>query len=339
MLLGCIADDFTGATDLAWAEQWVKKGPFLVYSMAAAEQARLGAGRAGRTRRAATHSPRERDPRRVHASIVSAVFAHWAADRTWSALALYRNPGRRAAGAAHRLEVRQVRRGRLLHQSLRKAVIAEAWLRQQFCAASRSLFARGYVYATAGNISARLEDDCPIAPTGACQGQLDPATLAKVDVGGQPLGGSRPSMTLASHRRIHAADPQAHSVVHTHSTNLVAQTLQGVWSPKNIVPPITPYFVMKVGHVPLTPNSRPGDSAVGERVAGTISQLRERGLRLRAVMPARPGANVWDTDPACTMATLGELEAAKLRLACAGRRDPLDPAQIEELRRAFGASL
>ena len=327
MLLRCIADDFTGATDLAWAELWVRKGPLLVYSTAAAEQARLGAGRAGRTRRAATHSPRERDPWRVHASIGSAAFAHWAADRTWSALALYRNPGRRAAGAAHRLEVRQVRRGRLLHQSLRKAVTTEAWLREEICAAGRSLFARGYVHATAGNISARLEDGFSLTPTDACLGRLDPATLAKVDARGQPLGGGRPSMTLALHRRIHAADPQAQNVVHTHSTNLVALTLQGVWRPQDIMPPITPYFVMKVGHVPLIPNSRPCDPIV-----------RERGLRLRAVMPARLGANVWDADPAGTMATLEEFEAARLWHACAGRREPLDSAQIEELRRAFGAS-
>ncbi|RCW74418.1 aldolase [Pseudorhodoferax soli] len=215
----------------------------------------------------------------------------------------------------------------------------EARLREQICATGLSLFTRGYVHATAGNISARLGDGFLITPTDACLGRLDPAALALVDAQGRHVAGERPSKTLALHQHIYAADPQARCVLHTHSTHLVALTLAGVWRPQDILPPITPYFVMKVGHVPLVPYHRPGDPAVGEHVAAAIARFQARGLRLRAVMLDRLGPQVWGPDPAQTMATLEELEeTARLWLACDRRCTWLDDGRIDELRHTFGAA-
>jgi ribulose-5-phosphate 4-epimerase/fuculose-1-phosphate aldolase len=121
------------------------------------------------------------------------------------------------------------------------------------------------VHASAGNISVRLPDGYLITPTDACLGQLDPARLARLDLEGRQVDGDRASKTLALHRRIYAADGEARCVIHTHSTHLVGLTLQGVWHADDIVPPITPYFVMKVGHVPLIPYGRPGAPEVAER--------------------------------------------------------------------------
>lgn len=215
----------------------------------------------------------------------------------------------------------------------------EAALRQEVCRVGASLYARGYVHATAGNISVRLPDGYLITPTDACLGTLDPARLAKVDPQGAQLSGDRASKTLALHRRIYDAEPAARCVIHTHSTHLVALTLAGVWSPEDILPPITPYFVMKVGHVPLIPYHRPGDPAVGELVAQAIATRRARGTPLRAVMLERLGPNVWHDSPAAAMATLEELEeTAKLWLMTQPRPAPLDAAQLEALRAAFGAA-
>src|SRR5690348_10799748 len=125
----------------------------------------------------------------------------------------------------------------------------EARLREEICRVGASLFARSYVHATAGNISARLPDGFLITPTDACLGFLDPARLAKVDGSGASIGGDRPSKTLALHRRIYQADPAAGCVIHTHSTHLVALTLAARPGGGELLPPITPYFVMKVGHV------------------------------------------------------------------------------------------
>jgi ribulose-5-phosphate 4-epimerase/fuculose-1-phosphate aldolase len=211
--------------------------------------------------------------------------------------------------------------------------------RDEICRVGRSLFERGYAHATAGNISVRLPDDSfLITPTDACLGTLDAARLAHVGADGTQLDGERASKTLALHKRIYAQAPDARCVIHTHSTHLVALTLQGVWSDDDIVPPITPYFVMKVGHVPLVPYHRPGDPAVADLVAERMARFAARGTPLRAVMLERLGSNVWHTSPAAAMAVLEELEeTARLWLMTRPHPTPLDEAQIDALRQAFDA--
>ncbi len=215
----------------------------------------------------------------------------------------------------------------------------ELALRQEICRIGRSLFERGYVHSTAGNISVRLPDGFLITPTEACLGFLEPEALARVGEDGVQLSGDRASKTLTLHRRIYAADANAGCVIHTHSTHLVALTLAGVWKRADILPPLTPYFVMKVGHVPLIEYHRPGDPAVGDLVAQTIERMRAQGTPIRAVMVDRLGPNVWHSTPASAMAALEELEeTARLWLITGCRPEPLTPQQIEQLRQHFGAS-
>jgi len=223
-----------------------------------------------------------------------------------------------------------------------------AALRDEVCRVGASLYARGYVHATAGNISVRVGDGFLITPTDACLGTLEPARLAAVGADGVQTSGDRASKTLALHRRIYAADPSARCVIHTHSTHLVALTLAGVppapsptptpdSEPTELLPPITPYFVMKVGHVPLLPYHRPGDPAVGEAVAALIQRYAARGTPLRAVMLDRLGPNVWHGSPAQASAVLEELEETA-RLWLLTRPAPLGADQIAELRAHFGAA-
>lgn len=210
-------------------------------------------------------------------------------------------------------------------------------LREEICFVGRSLFERGYVHATAGNISVLLDDGSVlITPTDACLGRLAPADLVRVDSEGNALAGTRPSKTIILHRRIYAAEPAARCVIHTHSTHLVALTLKGVWRESDIVPPITPYFVMKVGHVPLIPYRRPGDPQVGDLVSAAIAAGQRGGTPLRAVMLDRLGPNVWHESPAAAMAVLEELEETA-RLWLMTSAVPLTDEQIQELRDAFGA--
>jgi ribulose-5-phosphate 4-epimerase/fuculose-1-phosphate aldolase len=212
-----------------------------------------------------------------------------------------------------------------------------AALPEEICRVGASLYARGYVHASAGNISMRTVDGgVLITPTDACLGTLAAARLAEVGPDGVQRRGDRASKTLALHRHIYAADPEAHCVIHTHSTHLVALTLAGVWSADDIVPPITPYFVMKVGHVPLIPYHRPGDPAVGEAVARRIVAMREAGTPIRAVMVDRLGPQVWHRSPAEAASVLEELEETA-RLWLMTRAAPLSPAQIDELRVHHGA--
>jgi ribulose-5-phosphate 4-epimerase/fuculose-1-phosphate aldolase len=213
-------------------------------------------------------------------------------------------------------------------------------LRQSICRVGRSLFERGYVHSTAGNISVRLPADGGflITPTDACLGLLDTDALAFVDAGGQQRSGAPASKTLALHRRIYASEPTAQCVLHSHSTHLVALTLAGVWRPDEVLPPITPYCVMKVGRVPLIGYRRPGDPAVAEDVAQAIRQGQEAGVPIRAVLCERLGPVVWQRSPEAAMAVLEELEeTARLWLMTTPRPAPLGPGQVDELRRVFGA--
>ncbi|MER6141941.1 aldolase [Streptomyces sparsogenes] len=211
--------------------------------------------------------------------------------------------------------------------------------RNQIVRVGTSLFARGYVHASAGNISAKVGDCHLITPTDAALGFLDPRRLTLVDVHGEQIAGVRASKTLALHRRIYAADPTARFIIHTHSTHLVALTLTGVWSQDDVLPPLTPYYVMKVGHVPHIPYHRPGDPRVADLVAARIVDRAAGTTPIRAVLLERLGPVVWGPDPAAALAVLEELEeTARLWLQTDRRPEPLPAHAIDELRSAFRAA-
>ena len=212
-------------------------------------------------------------------------------------------------------------------------------LRAEIVRVGASLFQRGYVHSTAGNISVRLNaaqgGGYLVTPTDACLGFLDPAQLAWVAEDGAQLGGARASKTLTLHRRIYGAAPEASCVIHSHATHLVALTLQGVWQPDDILPPLTPYQVMKVGHVPLIPYQVPGAESVADAVAQRIAAAARP---LRAVMLDRLGPTVWHGSLAAAMALLEELEeTARLWLLSGRSAAPLSAAQVDELRALFNA--
>ncbi len=215
----------------------------------------------------------------------------------------------------------------------------ETQAREVICRVGRSLFERGYVHATAGNISVRLDDGFLITPTDACLGWLEPARLAKVGLDGEQVSGDRASKTLALHRRIYEAacesDAGTRCVIHTHSTHLVALSLQAAGP--ELLPPITPYFVMKVGHVPLVGYHRPGSPVGADEVAALIRQYAARGTPVRAVMLPRLGPNVWHDSPATAMATLEELEETARLMLLAPNTPALPDTAIDELRSTFGA--
>ncbi len=238
--------------------------------------------------------------------------------------------------------------------------MTENQVREDICRVGQSLFARGYVHATAGNISVQLDatqgGGFLITPTDACLGFLDPARLARLDAQGQQISGEKASKTIALHRHIYEASAStgapARCVIHTHSTHCVALTLgvgqagsSGVLieakagvQERELLPALTPYFVMKVGHVPLINYRKPGDPQAAQDVAAAIARFHQRGTPIRAVMLERLGPNVWHDTPAAAMATLEELEETA-KLWCLSQRQPaaLSANGIEELRQSFNA--
>jgi 3-dehydro-4-phosphotetronate decarboxylase len=229
--------------------------------------------------------------------------------------------------------------------------VNQAELRLEICRVGKSLFDRGYVHATAGNISVRLSDEDGggflITPTDACLGFLDPARISLLDSKLQHISGDKPSKTILLHAAIYAAarqySPYTRAIIHTHSTACVALTLQTSNLPEllppELLPPITPYFVMKVGHVPVMPYFRPGDPALAVQVKNTLAQYAQQGKVVRALMLSKLGPNVWHDSLSQAMAVLEELEeTAKLFQMCSPKPAGLSDAEITDLKTHFNAS-
>ena len=202
-------------------------------------------------------------------------------------------------------------------------------IREEICLTGASLYNRGYIVGSSGNISACLDDGWLITPTDACLGTLDPNDIAKVSLAGEWISGNKPSKTLLLHRGIYKQNSAASSVLHTHSTSLVLLTLLGVWSPDAILPPITPYQVMKVGRIPLIEYQRPGAPEVAEIVTGLADKVK-------GVMLERLGPVVWGNSVSQARYILEELEeTAKLWIETGRKAALLSQQAINDLETTF----
>lgn len=204
-------------------------------------------------------------------------------------------------------------------------------LRERIVTHGRSLFDRGLAAGSSGNISARLEDGWLLTPTDSCLGQLDPARLSKLDWGGQLVSGDLPSKEAFLHRAIYQERASANAIVHLHSTYSAAVSCIDGLDSASCLPPLTAYFVMKIGRLPLVPYYRPGDVAL-------VDAIRALARTHAALLLANHGPIVSGvTLEAAVYATEELEETAKLYLLL---RDapvrPLTDAQIAELQTVFG---
>jgi len=205
--------------------------------------------------------------------------------------------------------------------------MTEIETRAQMVELATSLFARGYSVGSAGNISVRLPDGYLITPTNSCLGRLTPARLSRLDPDFVHTGGDKPSKEVFMHRAFYTARPRAGAVVHLHSTMATAVSCLDGLDPENPIPPMTPYFVMRVGRrLPVLPYYRPGDPAMEPTIAREARTAR--ALLLGNHGPVVSGRSLRDAVNAAE-----ELEeAAKLFLLLRGVRTRiLGPVQVQEL--------
>ncbi|WP_458094553.1 3-oxo-tetronate 4-phosphate decarboxylase [Roseomonas sp. WA12] len=210
--------------------------------------------------------------------------------------------------------------------------MSEAELRALLVDLARSLFARGYSVGSAGNISVRLPDGYLMTPTNSSLGRLQADRISKLDLGWAHIGGDKPSKEVFMHRAVLDARPQAGAVVHLHSTHATAISCLATPGDAAPIPPLTPYFVMRIGRrLPVIRYYRPGDAAM----EGDIHQAAKDGpaLLLANHGPVVSGASLVDAVNAAE-----ELEeAARLALLLRGQNArELTPAQVDDLLRVFG---
>ena len=202
--------------------------------------------------------------------------------------------------------------------------------REQIVDFGKSLFERGLTAGSSGNLSVRLPDGWLLTPTNASLGRLDPAQLSKLDWDGNLISGAPPSKEAFLHRAMYEQRGSAGAIVHLHSTYSAAVSCMCGLNHDDCIPPLTPYFVMKVGRLPLVPYHRPGDPAL----AGAIGAMARKHS---AVLLANHGPVVSGSSLEAAVYAAEELEeTAKLFLLL---RDvptrPLDAAQIADLKHTF----
>jgi ribulose-5-phosphate 4-epimerase/fuculose-1-phosphate aldolase len=203
----------------------------------------------------------------------------------------------------------------------------ESKQREQICATAKSLFDRGLTHGSTGNISARCEDGWLLTPTGSNLGALDPARLSKLDWSAKLISGDPPSKENFLHLAMYQQRAKSGAVIHLHSTHSVAVSLLEDVNPEDVLPPLTAYYVMRIGALPLIPYFAPGDMKLAHAVRAMAS-------RHHAVLLANHGPVVAGTNLAVASDAVEELEAtAKLHLLLHSRKiRPLTAEQCAELR-------
>jgi len=213
--------------------------------------------------------------------------------------------------------------------------VDETRLREDICRFGRSLFERGLTPGSSGNISLRLDDGgWLVTPTNASLGFLDPARLSRLDAEGRLLSGDKPTKEIPLHGALYETRGAARAIVHLHSTHSVAVSMLPEIDPKAVLPPMTAYYVMRVGATALVPYYRPGDPAVADAIRGLAG-------RYSSVLLANHGPVVaGESLEAAVYATEELEETAKLYLLLRGLNPRfLSPGQIADLRAEFKLDL
>jgi ribulose-5-phosphate 4-epimerase/fuculose-1-phosphate aldolase len=192
--------------------------------------------------------------------------------------------------------------------------MTETRLREELALLGRSMFERGLTHGSTGNLSAKLDDGWLLTPTGSNLGRLDPARLSKLDWSGRLVSGDPPSKESFLHLAMYQERERNAAVIHLHATHSVAVSVLEEVDPADVLPPLTAYYVMRIGTLPLVPYYPPGDLGLAEAVRGFAG-------RHHAVLLANHGPVVAGTSLAAAADAAEELEAtAKLYLLLRGAK-------------------
>jgi ribulose-5-phosphate 4-epimerase/fuculose-1-phosphate aldolase len=209
--------------------------------------------------------------------------------------------------------------------------MSESRQREEIVRAGASLFDRGLTHGSTGNISVALPDGgWLMTPTGSSLGTLDPARLSRLDASGKLIDGDKPTKEAFLHTTMYGARPGSGAVVHLHSTHSVAVSCLDGIDHSNCLPPITAYYAMRIGRLPLVPYYPPGD----ETLANAVGALAGKH---HAVLLANHGPVVAGASLSAAQDAIEELEeTAKLFLMLRGERlRLLTDEQVTELERRF----
>jgi ribulose-5-phosphate 4-epimerase/fuculose-1-phosphate aldolase len=209
--------------------------------------------------------------------------------------------------------------------------MTEKEIREKMVVHGKSLFDRRYTCGGSGNMSARVVDGLLVTPTNSCLGRLEPDRISRLDRDGKHVSGDTPSKEWLLHLAVYRARPDAGAVVHLHSLHAVAVSCLNGLNADNVLPPITPYFVMRIGRLPLVPYYPPGDPGLAE-ATGRLA------AKCRGVLLAHHGTVVAGKDLDDAVYNAEELEETARLFLMLRNEDyaMLNHDAVEELRKRFG---
>lgn len=207
---------------------------------------------------------------------------------------------------------------------------SEAQLREQICLLGKALYDRGYTHGSTGNLSLRCDDGWLLTPTNSCLGRLDPARISKMSWDGKLVAGDAPSKEAFFHLAVYEQRSKLNAVVHLHSTYSTAVSVLPHADTEAILPPLTAYYVMRIGKLKLLPYYKPGDKTLATAV-------REAARSHHAILLANHGPIVAGTTLEAAVDAAEELEqTAKLFLLLRGAQPRILTAeQVAELQAAY----
>ena len=204
----------------------------------------------------------------------------------------------------------------------------ESSARDAIVEAGRHLDRLGLAPGRSGNVSVRLGEQVLLTGTNQRLGALQAESLALVGLDGAQVSGPTPTKEAALHLGIYRARPDATAIVHLHSPYAVAASCLADLDADDAFPPITAYYLMQVGRMPLVPFHPPGSTELAAAVESLAGDAR-------ALLLANHGLLAADAllDAALLMAE--EIEAtARLVLLLRGAAVSLVPDElVEQLRR------
>ena len=148
---------------------------------------------------------------------------------------------------------------------------AEAELRRAVADTALAMSRSGLSPGRTGNVSARLGTGMLITPSGKVYGELSPADVVHVEGDGSVAPGQRtPSSEWSMPLAVYRVHPEAHAVVHTHSTHATVLACAG-----KSIPPFH-YMVLAAGgrDIPLVPYETFGTEALANVVAEGLKDRR-----------------------------------------------------------------
>jgi L-fuculose-phosphate aldolase len=205
-------------------------------------------------------------------------------------------------------------------------MLSERQHRREIALFGKMLHGRGYVAATDGNLSVRLDDErILVTPTCMSKGMLRASDMVVVNLEGHLLAGKRNvSSEIAMHLLIYRLRPSIRGIVHAHPPTATGFAAAGL----ALNQPLVCEVVIGLGSIPLAKYGTPGTPELSDGLAPLVPTHD-------AILMANHGVVTYaDTlhNAYMKMETVEHFAKIALVTHLLGRQQPLGEEEVEKLK-------